>query len=274
MDPIQDTKALFVISSISLLILIGFSGCFGEERPPDVEPVAGPAVEFSYDIVNTYPHDPGAFTQGLVYHNGHLYEGTGRYGESDLRWVDLETGEVLKQVNLSEEDFGEGITILDKKIYQLTWKEKKGFVYDLDTFELLETFNYSSEGWGLTHDGTDLIMSDGSSTLYFRDPGTFEVARTLEVTEAGSPVDRLNELEYIEGEIYANIWQTDRIAVISPDTGYVTKWLNLTGLLRGDEVTGGEDVLNGIAYDEGGDRLFVTGKWWPYLYEIEIVENK
>jgi glutaminyl-peptide cyclotransferase len=227
---------------------------------------------YDYEIVNRFPHDPEAFTQGLVYENGWLYESTGLYGRSSLRRVHLETGEVDQMVELPDQYFGEGITIWDDRIIQLTWRAGTGFVYDKESFELLDSFSYDTEGWGLTHDGQRLIMSDGSATLYFWHPETLaEIGRVTVVDEWGQPVVRLNELAYVEGEIYANVWQTDRIARIDPETGYVTGWLDLSGLLHEVSLSGPVDVLNGVTYDGENGRLFVTGKWWPLLFEIELV---
>ncbi|MGD2146204.1 MAG: glutaminyl-peptide cyclotransferase [Anaerolineae bacterium] len=227
--------------------------------------------QYSYRVVNEYPHDPEAWTQGLVFDEGYLYEGTGLYGASSIRLVALETGEVLEMRPLPAEIFGEGITVYNgDKIAQLTWRNQIGFIYDKEDFELLDQFTYTSEGWGLTYDGSQLIMSDGTSTLHFLDPETLGETDTIEVAYAGTPVVRLNELEYIQGEIYANVWLTDWICVIDPATGYVTGWIDLQGLL-GPEDAGEADVLNGIAYDANGERLFVTGKLWPSLFEIELV---
>lgn len=232
---------------------------------------------YRYRVVNVYPHDPEAFTQGLVYEpqEGVLYEGTGLWGRSSLRRVELETGEVLQRYELPDAYFGEGITLWDRKIVQLTWQSRTGFVYDQESFALLEQFSYETEGWGITSDYENqrLIMSDGSSTLYFWDPNTFEEVGRVGVRDRGKPVVRLNELELIGGWVWANVWQTDRIAVIDPQTGRVGAWVDLTGLLPPEERTGQEDVLNGIAYDPEGDRLFVTGKLWPKLFEIELVAS-
>jgi glutamine cyclotransferase len=228
-------------------------------------------TSYSYQIVNTFPHDQDAFTQGLVYEDGFLYEGTGLWGESELRKVDIQTGNVLNDHKLSDKYFGEGITIFGDRIIQLTWKSNIGFVYDQESFELLETFDYPTEGWGITHDGTHLIMSDGSDKIYFLDPETFEVERTIKVTFDEQPIDELNELEFIYGDIFANVWKTDKIARIDPETGNVTGWIFLDGLLSSDQKTGSEDVLNGIAFDSKNDRIFVTGKKWPKLFEIELV---
>jgi glutamine cyclotransferase len=226
---------------------------------------------YTYSVVNIYPHDPDAFTQGLVLEDGVLYEGTGLFGQSTLRRVELETGAVVQIRELSDQFFGEGITIYGDKIIQLTWQSNVGFVYDKTSFELLQEFNYSTEGWGITHDGTRLIMSDGTSTLHFLDPQTFEEISQLTVFDSDGPVTRLNELEYIKGEVYANVWQTDRIARIAPGTGGVVGWIDLEGLLGAQDYTEPVDVLNGIAYDADNDRLFVTGKLWPKLFEIELI---
>lgn len=222
------------------------------------------------EVVAAFPHDPSAFTQGLVVHEGVLYEGTGQYGDSSIRKVDLETGEVEKIEPLSALYFGEGIAILDDRLYQLTWQNQVGFVYEVDSFERIETFRYSGEGWGLTHDGEHLILSDGTASIRFLDPDTFKVVKTIRVRDAGRPVVRLNELEFVDGEIWANIWYDDRIARISPDDGEVLGWIDLSDVYpRGER--GFENVLNGIAYDADAERLFITGKNWPQLYEIEVV---
>jgi glutaminyl-peptide cyclotransferase len=226
---------------------------------------------YGYRVVNEYPHDPNAFTQGLVYEAGIFYEGTGLEGRSSLRKVALETGEVLQIHNLAPEYFGEGIAVVGDRIWQITWQERVAFLYDKETFEQLDTVSYPTEGWGLTYDGERLIMSDGTATLYFRDPATFELLGSVAVQDQGTPVVRLNELEYVDGLVFANVWLTDRIAIVDPADGHVAAWLDLAGLLDPSDVTGTVDVLNGIAYDAAGDRLFVTGKLWPKLFEIEIV---
>jgi glutamine cyclotransferase len=226
---------------------------------------------YSYNIVNTYPHDRDAFTEGLVFENGVLYEGTGLLERSTLRRVELETGDILQIRELSDQFFGEGITIYGDKIIQLTWQSNIGFVYDKNSFELLQEFNYSTQGWGITHDGTRLIMSDGTSTLHFLDPQTFEEIGHLEVFDNDGSVTRLNELEYVQGEIYANVWQTDWVARIAPETGRVIGWVDLAGLLTTEDRSEPVDVLNGIAYDAKNDCLFVTGKLWPKLFEIELI---
>ena len=237
---------------------------------PTVTPTSVPPVVYSYRIVNTYPHDPDAFTQGLVVQNGVLYEGTGLRGGSSLRRVDMVSGNVLKSRELPDTYFGEGITVWRDRIVQLTWQSRVGFVYDRDTFDLLSQFSYSTEGWGITHDGKHLIMSDGSATLRFLDPDSLTVVGQIAVTDGSIPVTRLNELEYIDGEIYANIWQTDWIARIDPVAGRVVGWIDLSGILRPEDRKERVDVLNGIAYDADERRLFVTGKWWPKLFEIVL----
>lgn len=240
--------------------------------PTTPAPTATAAVPlFTYQVVDTYPHDPNAFTQGLIYVDGVLIEGTGRNGQSSLREVDLETGQVQRQVELPEQFFGEGITLLGDRLYQLTWQSQQGFVYDAETFQQLDTFTYPTEGWGLTHDGTRLIMSDGTSTLYFLDPQSLHETGRVTVRYGDQPVVRLNELEYIDGEVYANIWQTNAIVRIDPQTGQVVGVIDLTGLLSPADVTQPVDVLNGIAYDAANDRLFVTGKLWPKLFEIDLL---
>lgn len=245
---------------------------------PLASPLATPAPTdqssvpvYGYEVANVYPHDPDAFTQGLIWRDGEFYEGTGLHGRSSLRRVALESGEVLQSVSLPEQYFGEGITLLGDKIYQLTWQSNVGFIYDSESFEVLEEFSYPTEGWGITHDGTQLIMSDGTSTLYFWDPETLETVGQVTVTHEGQPVERLNELEYVDGLVYANVWQTDWILMIDPASGEVQGVIDLSGLLSEDARTGNEDVLNGIAYDPEGERLFVTGKLWPQLFEIELI---
>ena len=225
----------------------------------------------SYRIIHVYPHDPEAFTQGLLYFDGHLYESTGRNGQSSLRMVDLTTGRVLQKYDLPAEYFGEGLTDWGNDLIQLTWTTEKAFVYDRFSFSMRRTMRYNGEGWGLTHDEKSLILSDGSSVLRFLDPQSFREVRTLSVTSGDGPVKNLNELEYVRGEIYANIWETDRIARISPRTGKVIAWIDLTGLIDKRRLTDPDAVLNGIAYDAKTDRLFVTGKLWPNLFEIGIV---
>jgi glutaminyl-peptide cyclotransferase len=241
-----------------------------QNRPiPPIPPVGSRAPVSGYRVVHTYPHDRRAFTQGLEYADGILYEGTGLNGSSALRKVELATGRVVEQVPLPREYFGEGITLWGSRIVQLTWQTQIGFVYDRRTLKQERTFRYEGEGWGLTHDGRSIIMSDGSASLRFLDPSTFAERSRLLVTDAGVPIKDLNELEIVDGEIYANVWQTHFLARISPSTGRVLGWVNLTGLLTPAE-SEGADVLNGIAYDSAGRRLFVTGKLWPKLFEITL----
>jgi len=227
------------------------------------------SVSYTYEVIQTFSHDPNAFTQGLVIEEGDLYEGTGLYGSSTLRRVDLETGIVLQTHMLSDVFFGEGITVFEERIIQLTWKSHKGFVYDIHSFDLLEEFSYPTEGWGITTDETYLIMSDGSANLYFLDPITFEIVKQVEVRD-NEPVTKLNELEYIKGAIYANVWLTNKIAIIDPESGQVTGWIDLAGIYT-PENTNSNNVLNGIAYDEQQDRLFVTGKRWTKLFQIRLI---
>jgi glutamine cyclotransferase len=233
---------------------------FGADEPTPV---------FSYKVVNTYDHDRRAFTQGLVYRDGVLYESTGLRGRSSLRRVELETGRVLESRSLLPAYFAEGLAIAGDRIYQLTWTSGVGFVYDRESMNLIREFRHGLEGWGMTYDGERLIVSDGSSTLYFWDPQTLLETGRVTVRDRGAKIDNLNELEYVDGEIYANIWMQDRIARISPETGKVLSWIDLRGLLTSR--AGDEDVLNGIAWDAEGKRLFVTGKLWPKLFEIELV---
>ncbi len=237
------------------------------ELPDDT---TGPTPVYSYRVLATFPHDSAAFTQGLVYWQGDFYEGTGLRGRSSLRRVDLETGRVLQYLALPDPYFGEGVALFQDRLYQLTWQSHVGFIYDRATFKLMGRFSYPTEGWGLTHNGRELIMSDGTPTLYFLDPETMKPVRTVTVWDERGPVWRLNELEYINGEVFANVWQTDFIARINPQTGRVTAWIDLSGLLPSED-RAGANVLNGIAWDEAGGRLFVTGKLWPKLFQIELV---
>ena len=228
----------------------------------------------TFRVIATYPHDPKAFTQGLIFLDGNLYESTGLKGQSSLRMDELASGRTLREHDVPPEFFAEGLTNWGSTLIQLTWQAHTAFVYDRASFRLLRTFHYEGEGWGLTQDGRHLILSDGSSTLRFLNPGTFAVERTIAVRDHGKPIDQLNELEYVHGEIYANVWMSDRIARISPATGVVLGWIDLTGLLPVVEQSSHDAVLNGIAYDRKGDRLFVTGKLWPKLFEIRVVPEK
>jgi len=229
--------------------------------------------EYTFKIVRVFPHDPAAFTQGLAYRDGFLYEGTGLNGHSSLRKVRLETGEIVQEVNLTPEFFGEGITLLKNQILQLTWTSQTGFVYDISSFRLLRRFSYSGEGWGLATDGREVFMSDGSAEIRVLDADTLEEKRRLKVRDGATAIDQLNELEFVDGEIFANVWQTDRIARISPRTGKVVGWIDLKGLLSPMYRLDENAVLNGIAYDTAGKRLFVTGKLWPSIFQIQLVRK-
>jgi len=261
----------------SFLLILALAGCGSSESRPETSAAtnppasAQPTLLYTYRVLKAYPHDPEAFTQGLVFVDGALYEGTGLEGRSSLRRVDLETGEVLQQYDLPPQYFGEGIAVLGQRIFQLTWRSHVGFVYGREKFDKQGEFAYATEGWGLTHDGKRLIMSDGTAVLYFLDPDKLTQTGNLEVRDERGPVSRLNELEYVEGEVWANVWQTDRIARISPKTGQVLGWIDLRHLLSAADRVRQVDVLNGIAYDAADKRLFVTGKWWPKLFEIELV---
>ncbi|MGH9617130.1 MAG: glutaminyl-peptide cyclotransferase [Acidobacteriaceae bacterium] len=245
-----------------LLFSLAAMPAFSVPRPIPVE---------SYKVVAAYPHDATAFTQGLVFVSGMLYESTGLRGRSSLRMVDLESGRVLQQHDLPAKYFGEGLTDWRSNLIQLTWQAHVSFVYDRFSFRLIRTFTYPWEGWGLTHDDKHLILSDGSSTLYLLDPSTFKQVGKIEVTADGRPVRELNELEYIHGEIFANVWETNRIARISPSTGKVLAWIDLSGVRPPSTMQDSDAVLNGIAYDSQHDRLFVTGKLWPKIYQIKLI---
>lgn len=225
---------------------------------------------YAFSVLETYPHDPGAFTQGLLFHEGLLYESTGGWGTSSIRQVELETGRVLKKRDLARHFFGEGVALWEDRLIQLTWRSGTGFVYDLATLEPRATFPYSGEGWGLTEDGSDLIMSDGTNQLRRLDPNSYEEIARLEVFAHGRPVSGVNELEYIDGEIWANIFPTERIARIDPASGQVTAWLELSGILGVRRQRSPDAVPNGIAWDQEGQRIFVTGKLWPVLFEIAV----
>lgn len=258
---------------LALLLQVACNGggnAANEDGAKPQPPSNATVPKYGYQIVNIWPHDSNAFTQGLILADGKMLESTGQEGQSSLRSVALETGRILKKVDVSLPYFAEGIALLDGKIYQLTWQHQLGFIYNSETLERVGEFRYDGEGWGLTTDGRSLIMSDGSSRLRFLDPTSFKVTKTLTVLDGKVPILNLNELEFVQGEIYANIWHDDRIAVIDPNTGRVTAWIDLTGLMPEDELDDPEAVLNGIAYDQANDRLFVTGKLWPRIYEIRI----
>jgi glutamine cyclotransferase len=234
---------------------------------------AAQVPEYRVKEVHVYPHEPLAFTQGLEYHDGFLYEGTGLEGSSTLRKVELASGKPVQLMALDEQYFGEGITLTGDRVVQLTWQAHRGFVYEAATFKLLKTFEYPGEGWGLTHDAKQIYMSDGTAEIRCWDPVTLKETRRIGVHDGARPVNMLNELEFVRGEIFANVWQTDRIARISPTDGRVVGWIDLAGLLSEEERSRGADVLNGIAYDAAGDRLFVTGKLWPKLFEVQLVKK-
>jgi glutamine cyclotransferase len=270
-------KSLIIL--FLLLAVLGINSCpsiseYENDKYPAHSAKPQPAPVYSYRIVSAYPHDNGAFTQGLVFENDVIYEGTGLYGKSSLRRLDLETGKILQSYELPAQYFGEGITVFQDTIIQLTWKSNIGFVYGKSSFKLLRDFTYTTEGWGLTHDGERLIMSDGTSTLHFLDPETFNTIGHIEIFDNDTPIDKLNELEYINDQVYANIWQTDYIAIINPQSGQVSGWIDLSGLLPPQDCIEPADVLNGIAYDTINDRLFVTGKLWPWLFEIKLVATE
>ena len=255
-------KTLYVLSGLCLTAILVFTA-WAQLAPTD------DGGTWGFETVAAYSHDPDAFTQGLLVHDGALLESTGQYGASTLRRVDLESGRVLQMTPLSRTHFGEGIAVAGDNIYQLTWQNRLVLVYDVETLERTGSLRNEGEGWGLTYDGSLLIMSDGSATLTFRDPDTFSIVRELNVYDSGSAVRNLNELEYIHGEIWANIWYRDEIARISPETGAVLGWIDLSALYPQSQ-RGSEDVLNGIAYDVENERLFVTGKNWPQLFEITV----
>jgi len=254
-------RALAVL--LTVLVFGGFSAALAATTPV-----------YTYKVVRTYPHDPTAFTEGLFYKDGYLYESTGLEGQSSIRKERLETSQVIQRIAIPDQYFGEGVVAWKGKLIELTWRSHIGFIYDLATLQKIAEFRYPGEGWALTKDDHRLIMSDGTPDIRFLDPLTLKQIGTLHVTDQGRPVENLNELEWVKGQIYANIWQTDRIARIDPHTGHVLGWIDLTGLLSpADRVAGETDVLNGIAYDPKGDRLFVTGKNWPKLFEIKLVRK-
>ncbi len=262
---------LIIVLLLSLASLQCNSGGASTNAPSSTTPPENAApAKFGYQVVNIFSHDPNAFTQGLVFLDGKMIESTGQEGRSSLRNVDLQTGRVLKKVDVPEPFFAEGIALLNNKIYQLTWQHQLGFIYDANSFERLGQFKYTGEGWGLATDGHSLILSDGSNRIRFLDPDSFRVTKTIAVMDGKQPVDQLNELEFVNGEIYANIWHDDRIAAINPQNGHVNAWIDLAGLLQPGDVEDPEAVLNGIAYDQSSGRLFVTGKLWPRLFEIKI----
>lgn len=274
------------VRTVTPLLLLGslwaLAGCERDSQATTAPAVAAAPVVakasqraadvpvYTYEVVNVMPHDSAAFTQGLVYSDGSLFESTGLNGQSSLRQVDLKTGKVLKRVEVGSEYFGEGLAVLGDRLFQLTWQNQKGFIYDRATFRREGEFAYAGEGWGLTTDGQLLILSDGTDRLRFIDPVTFAVKRTLDVVLGDHPAGRLNELEYVQGEIFANVWGENYVVRIDPATGRVAGIVDFAGLLPAEEQKPDTDVLNGIAYDAAGDRLFVTGKRWPKLYEVRL----
>jgi glutaminyl-peptide cyclotransferase len=291
--PVGTTKRVAIFAILTSLVLAGGAAAFYYLGVPRSAPLltsstatppettqdttnsisASPAPVYGYKVIDVYPHDTNAFTEGLVYYNGFLYESTGLYGSSSLRRVDVDTGQVLQIYNLSSRYFGEGMTIFDNEIVQLTWQNDTGFVYGLNSFAPLQNFSYPDEGWGLTNNGSQLIMSDGSADLYFLNPQTFQRTGEITVHDGTTPIESLNSLAYINGSVFANVWPTSRIAVINPGTGQVTAWIDLTGIenLEGCRCNVENDVLNGIAYDAQDNRLFITGKMWPSVFQIQIV---
>lgn len=252
---------LRIHASVFLVLL-----CAGSAPAQAVVPTYG------YEIVHTYPHDPHAFTEGLFYLNGFLYESTGLERQSSIRKEKLETGEVVQKIDVPPEYFGEGIVNWKRRLVSLTWKTQVGFVYDLATFKLERKFSYAGEGWALTQDGKRLIMSDGTPELRFLNPDTLQETGRITVTYEGNPVRDVNELEWVKGRIYANVWHTNVMVFIDPKSGEITGVVNLAGLLSAsDQLAGPDSVLNGIAYDAAHDRLFVTGKNWPKLFEIRVL---
>jgi glutamine cyclotransferase len=284
---VNETMRLYIL----ILLVLLFSTCNGTSDNLNKAPNTGSNMNRTnsnnsaananmpvetYEIVKTYKHDENAFTQGLVVHNGFFYESTGEYGESSLRKVDIETGRVLQKKDVARDYFAEGMTILNDRIYQITWQEGTAFQYDMD-FKLIREFRYSGQGWGLTNDGTNLIMSDGTHVIRIINPENFETVRTVVVKdEKGKPLMKLNELEFIKGEIWANIWHSEEIgkpnhiARISPADGKLLGWVDLQNISPDDVRRDSENTLNGIAYDAGSDRIFVTGKKWKNLYEIKV----
>ncbi|HVS51112.1 MAG TPA: glutaminyl-peptide cyclotransferase [Opitutaceae bacterium] len=270
----KNANPVFRAGALAVALLLA-AGCnkgavaHADSIPP--LPAAPTIAHYTYEVVRAWPHDRGAFTQGLVWRDGELLESTGLNGESSLREVELESGRILKRVDVAREYFAEGLAVIGGEAYQLTWKNGVGFVYDADTFAREKTFDYTGEGWGLATDGRLLVLSDGTNRIRFLDPRDgFKTVHAIDVTEDGRPVERLNELEFIRGEIFANVWQTDEVVRIDAATGNVRGVVDFSGLLPTTERTPETDVLNGIAYDEKRDRLFVTGKRWPKIFEIRL----
>ena len=258
-----------IVGVLIVLLSLATLNCQNSQTTATVD--KGPT--YGYEVVHVFAHDPDAFTQGLIFHEGNWLESTGEVGRSSLRRVEIDSGKVLQKVDVPPPYFAEGITLLKGKIYQLTWQHQLGFVYDALTFEKTGEFKYTGEGWGLANNGQSLILSDGTNRIRFLDPDNFQVTRTIAVLDGHTAVAEINELEYVQGEIYANIWHADRIARIDPEIGKVVGWINLAGLLKPGEVQDEEAVLNGIAYDQVSGRLFVTGKLWPKIFEIRLTQK-
>lgn len=269
-------SASVLLGSVGFIATAGAFGACSKDASADAGKDAAaadaPARTPTYvaEVLGSWPHDPDAYTQGLLLQDGHMFESTGLVGKSSIREVELQSGRVIRKRDVGEPYFGEGIVIMGDDLYEITWQSGVAFVYDAKTFAPKKQFKYEGEGWGLTTDGTSIVMSDGTAAIRYRDPKTFAVTKTITVTDHGTPVTQLNELEWVKGEIWANVYQTDNIARIDPTTGTVTGWIDLAGLLPMLDRTGKEDVLNGIAYDAKADRYFVTGKLWPKLYEIRL----
>lgn len=275
----MEKKTVFKLNLLLIILIAifigGLSSCILQPGQPETEVILAvpePLPQnLSYEILATLPHDPGCYTQGLVIDDGVFYESCGLYGQSSLRKVDPDSGVVQAESDLGSKYFAEGLVLLKDKLYQLTWQENTGFVYDANTLELLNTFNYQTQGWGLTTDGTALILSDGTNTLYWLDPATAQIVRQVNVSYQGQPVEYLNELEYINGTVFANIYLTDTIVAIDPQDGSVISLVDLTGLRPDENSAMQGEVLNGIAYDDQNDKLYLTGKNWPTLYEVRLV---
>jgi len=281
------TSKILLLFSLWALLAVSLSACGVTAAPtatvtptntstPTIPPSATPkgaVPTYTYRVVQRWPHDTSAFTEGLAFADGKLYESDGLNGKSSVRIVELQTGSIEKKVDLAAEYFGEGLALLGGKLYQLTWKNQKGFVYDEGSLEKTGEFSYQGQGWGLAQDGSSLVMSNGSNVIAFIDPQTFRVQRTIRVFDRGIPVVNINELEFIKGEIYANVWLTDRIARIDPVSGDILGWIDLSGLRPAETLKDKEAVLNGIAYDAANERLFITGKRWPTLFEIKLEDK-
>jgi glutaminyl-peptide cyclotransferase len=273
-NPVSRSSWWLAVGLAGLLVACGKHAGGQGVNVPLSPPISGAGaavipVAYTYEVVGAWPHDRAAFTQGLVFRNGAFLESTGLNGSSSLREVELKTGRVVKRVSLQNEFFAEGLTVLNGRAYQLTWQNGRAFVYDADTFRREREFTYEGEGWGLATDGRSLILSDGSNRIRFIDPETFRILRTIDVSLEGKPVDQLNELEWIKGEIFANVWQTDNVVRIDPASGHVRGVIDFSGLLSAGE-RNRDHVLNGIAYDPATDRLFVTGKNWPKIFEVRL----